>query len=576
MHSSVACLMLALAVIFSAGFSSCDAPTSLSPQTPQLAFSTYLGGSIPFAPGAAAHTFGQNADCDAQGNTYVTGATQVADLPVLHAFQPSPAPLSVMSAFVAKYDPAGQPLWCTYLGGDNLSMGIGVAAMPDGGVAVAGMTNSDAAGPFPVMDGFQDHNAGLTDYFVTVFDASGHLRYSTYLGGSGVEGEAVFSDDNANGNNIAVDAQGLVYVTGTTSSTDFPLTDNALQPTLNGTTNAFLTIINPAMSGRASLVYSSYLGGDNDNKGHSVAVDASGRYIAAAGYTDSTNFPIPPTANSFHRTAPDSFTSNAFVVQITSSQPGSPAATYAMRYGTYLGARTGDPRDDAYGMTYDGEGRIVVTGRTQSADFPMTSGGPTIFNSAPYLSHKNNSGDEPYLVKIDPSRDGDPSLAYATFLGGGQKDGDWGGFCTSVGVDSRGAVYVAGESDAYQGVEYHYDPANLEAPQEFPYTGDAYSKTLQGEYDVIFMQIDPSGASLDYSTYLGGRASDRAYGLAIDPANNIALSGLTFSRDFPLKNPAQLWPGNAGSNAFVCKFSGHALETGSIWFLWLDDNGDDF
>ena len=97
--------------------------------------------------GGNALTFAQNAACDAQGNTYVTGGTTVSDLPVLNAYQPSPAADSTMSAFVAKYNPAGQLLWCTYLGGNQQSMGVGVAAMPNGGVAVVGLTTSDASFP---------------------------------------------------------------------------------------------------------------------------------------------------------------------------------------------------------------------------------------------------------------------------------------------------------------------------------------------------------------------------------------------------------------------------------------------
>ena len=138
------------------------------------------------------------------------GATTVSDLPVKNAYQPQPLPGSKMSAFVAKYDPAGKLLWCTYLGGNQKSMGLGVAAMPDGGVAVAGLTSSDASGPFPTMNAFQPQNNGQSDYFVTVFDASGNMRYSTYLGGSGLEGGPgtdVFVDDGSNGNNIAVDAR---------------------------------------------------------------------------------------------------------------------------------------------------------------------------------------------------------------------------------------------------------------------------------------------------------------------------------------------------------------------------------
>ena len=91
-----------------------------------------------------------------------------------------------------------------------------------------------------------------------------------------------------------------------------------------------------------------------------------------------------------------------------------------MLYSTYLGANSSTARDDIYGMTLDPTGLIVATGRTQSAGFPMTAGGPTIFNSAPYLQ-EGVSGDEPYLVKINPALNGTASLVYSTFLGGGSQ-----------------------------------------------------------------------------------------------------------------------------------------------------------
>ena len=107
---------------------------------------------------------------------------------------------------------------------------------------------------------------------------------------------------------------------------------------------------------------------------------------------------------------------------------------------------------------------------------------------------------------------------------------------------------------------WQYVPSGhpVEAPQEFPYTPDALLTALQGSWDAICMQIAPDGATLGYSTYLGGIDSDRTYGLAVDPADNVVLAGLTFSADFPLRNPAQTWPGNTGcQNAFVTKFSAH-------------------
>ena len=518
--------------------------------TPHLVFSTYLGGSTPCEDCSDARTFAQNAGTDAQGNTYVTGATKVSDLPVLNAWQDKPAAHSTMSAFVAKYDAAGKLLWCTYLGGNKESMGVGVAVMPDGGVAVAGQTKSIAPGPFPTLNAYRDTNSGHSDYFVTVFDANGTVRYSTYLGGSGVEGEGgVFTDDNSNGNNIAVDAQGLVYVTGTTASGSseaikFPVTPNAIQTDLRGPTDAFLSIIDPTKSGTDSLVYSSFLGGDREEKGHGVAVNATGSQVTAVGYTKSFDFPTTPNAYRSH-SAPPGYISNGFVTQIESSNPGSPSSLYTMRYSTYLGADSKDARDDTYAVALDPRGLIATTGRTMSADFPMNPDGHSIYNSAPYLK-PGLSNDQPYLVKIDPSLEGKASLAYSTFLGGA-------GFCTGVAVDTRGNAWVAGETSA-EGVEYAPSPYPVESPREFPYTQDALITSYQGSLDGILMQTNAGGTMLSYSTYFGGKGNDRSYGLAVDPAGNVVVTGLTSSRDFPLKNPAQTWPGGE-QNAFVARFA---------------------
>lgn len=548
---------LLIIAILGVSYSSVHAQT----QTRHLVFSTYLGPKTP--PAGPAHTFAQNCASDAQGNTYVTGATDVSNLSVsANAFQQGPATGSTQSAFVAKYGPNGQSLWCTYLGGNNQSMGIGVAAMPNGGVVIVGLTTSDN---FPTKNAWQGQYKGNTDYFVTVFDANGNLTYSTYLGGSGVEGQSAssttpFADDQNNGNCVAVDAQGLVYVAGMTSSSDFPVTRNAQQVVIGGGMDACLCIIDPNQSGPSSLIYASFLGGGGDDQGHSVAVNASGSLIAVAGYTDSGyngSSPLFPTTPNALATQPASnFRSNGFVTQF---QPGSPK--YNMLYSTYLGGSgtQDNPRDDSYGMAMDPSGRIVVTGRTGDQDFPMTASGPTIFNTTPSLTN-----DEPYVVKIDPTLNGPSSLAYSTFLGG------MGGFCTSLGVDARGTVYVAGESTA-QGAPWV--SGNLTSPATFPYTQNALIKSLPpGSEHVIFMVIDPSGANLGYSTYLGGSGGDRAYGLAVDPAGNIILSGLTSSQKFPTKNPAQgTWPGGS-QNAFVTKFSVNTTpRTGSLMLLLLAD-----
>lgn len=525
-------------------------------QTRHLVFSTYLGGKTPVVSGGSARTMAQNCASDTQGNTYVTGATMVSDLPVLNPWQGSPAPGSTQSAFVAKYDPNGQPLWCTYLGGDNQSIGIGVAAMPNGGVVVVGLTTSEN---FPTMNACQGQYKGNSDLFVTVYDANGSMQYSTYLGGSGVEGQLAnqstpYGDNTNSGNCVAVDANGLVYVTEMIASSDFPVTPNAQQGEIGGGSyDACLCIINPTQSEAKSLIYASFLGGAGDDQGHSVAVNASGSLITVAGYTDSKHFPT--TLNALAPDPPPGSISSGFVTQFQSTQPGYSTSTYNMLYSTYLG---GNYRDGIYGMTMDSTGLIVITGRTESLDFPMTAGGPTIFNNRP----PGSSGDEAYVVKLNPTLYGTNSLVYSTFLGKS--------FCTSVGVDARGAVYVAGETTA-QGAPWV--PGDLTSPSTFPYTQNALIKALPtGNAHVIFMAIDPSGANLGYSTYLGGSGDDRPYGLAVDPTGNIILSGLTSSQDFPTKNPAQTWPEGASQMAFVTKFSVNtAPGTGSLMLLLLAD-----
>ena len=223
-------LLLLIATTLVSGWLSAQAPKPAT-STPELIFSTYLGGTTPCDDCSDANTYAQNAASDTEGNTCVTGATRAKNLLVLNAWQPNPAKNSKKSAFVAKYDAAGKVLWLTYLGGNGQSMGIGIAVMPDGGVAIGGITTSDGSEPFPTKHAFQVENKGQTDYFVSVFDANGNLRYSTYLGGSGDEGSG-FTDNNSSGNNIAVDAHGLVYLVGTTSrisatgATDFPVTAN--------------------------------------------------------------------------------------------------------------------------------------------------------------------------------------------------------------------------------------------------------------------------------------------------------------------------------------------------------------
>ena len=255
--------------------------TKINPSGTALVYSTYLGGDTHYYVhyGSSGSTHGNGIAVDASGNAYVTGGTTSNDFPTRNALYPNFMSWSpqLEDAFVTKINPSGTALvYSTYLGGQGNDYGNGIAVDASGNAYVTGLTISF---DFPRMNLlFPTKLGGTVDAFVTKIDPSGTaLVYSTYLGGS--------SGDDGRG--IAVDASGNAYVTGYTASSDFPTTINALDPTLRGSSDAFVTKINP--SGTA-LVYSTYLGGSGSDDGNGIAVDASGNAYVT-GLTASSNFP---------------------------------------------------------------------------------------------------------------------------------------------------------------------------------------------------------------------------------------------------------------------------------------------
>jgi hypothetical protein len=315
----------------------------LNPSGSALIYSTFLGG------------FGEDSGdaiaTDAAGNAYVTGMTSSPFFPspcngcnfptTANALQPNlgGAPGIARNAFVTKINPNGSAfVFSTYLGGGSDDEGGSIAVDTAGNVYVTGLATSSA---FPTANAFQPALKGGRDAFITKINASGSaFIYSTYLGGSG--------DDSGSG--IAVDSSGSAYVTGGTSSADFP-TASPLQSTLVGSGNAFLTKMNPSGS---ALVYSTFFGG-SDTTAAAVAVDQLGNaYIA--GFTESTSF---PTLNAFQPTFGGSF-ADGFVAEIN-------ASGNALVYSTFLG---GSGADFASGIALDPLGNAFVTGNTDSTNFP--------------------------------------------------------------------------------------------------------------------------------------------------------------------------------------------------------------
>jgi hypothetical protein len=294
-----------------------------------LVYSTYLGGSGWDQATAAA--------VDSAGNAYIAGDTQSSDFPVLSA--PQPALGGATDAFVAELNPTGAVLFSTYLGGISAEHAAGIAVDLSGNIYVAGGTYSSN---FPATGAVQASNGGGEDAFVTKLTASAFL-YSTYLGGSGT--------DQANA--IAVDGSGDVYIAGTTTSPNFPVTAGALRTAFNNISDAFVAKLN---AGGSSLGYASYLGGSASNGVYGIAVDSHGN-VYAAGATTSWDFPV---VNAIQSTL--NGLQNAFISELNPS--GS-----MLLFSTYYG---GSGADIAYSIALDAS-NIYAGGQTSSSNFPLVS-----------------------------------------------------------------------------------------------------------------------------------------------------------------------------------------------------------
>ena len=382
----------------------------------------------------------------------------------------------------------------TFHGGSASDGGEGIAVDGAGNIYVTGYTLS---ANFPRAAPLQGAAAGAYDVFVTKLGPLGQsLIYSTYLGGSG--------DDRGTG--IAVDAAGNAYVTGFTTSANFP-TVAPLQGALGGGFDGFVSKVNAAGS---ALVYSTYLGGANTDAAYGIGVDGAGA-ASVAGYTDSTNFPTSAPVQPIAAGGSD-----AFVARLQPSGSG-------LIYSTYLG---GSSQDVANGIAVDGAGNAYVAGWTTSLNFPTV---------APVQAALAGASDA-FVCKLGPAGG---ALSYAPYLGGGGAD-----VGNAIAIDRTGAAYVAG----------HTNSANfpLVAPLQGPFAGT---------YDGFVTKLDPAGAAFSYSTYLGGGGLDRANGIGVDRAGNAFVAGYTESLNFPLRSPAQAAHGGGLGDAFVSRLdvSGSAL-----------------
>jgi hypothetical protein len=402
------------------------------------------------------------------------------------------------------------------------------------------------------------------------------LAFSSYLGGTRVD----------MGQRIAVDAVGNAYLTGTTTSPDFPATTGA--PIASDRDEVFVAKVNPEGS---ALVYATYLGGTGNDRGRDVAIDPAG-HAYLTGFTDSADFPV---RNAVQPT-PGGSLGDAFVAELST-------AGDALVYATYLG---GSRRDIGESIAVDPSGNAYVTGSTISSDFPTTA-----------------HAFQPALGGIDPSQDafvtkvapGGTALVYSTFLGGGEGDGGIG-----IAVNARGNAYVTGVTGsgdfprvrpfqpfAFRGIVDAFVTKVSEDGSSLVYSGnlggdetdvgldiavDAFDRAvvggltssddfptlrplqpaLGGSFDGFVTIVSAAGSTLFWSTYFGGTSRDEITGIALDNAGNVHVVGRTFSSDFPVIKPVQAAPGG-NLDAFVAKIDVQKLQV--VYATYLGGEGDD-
>jgi hypothetical protein len=400
-------------------------------QTDKLLYSSLVGGN-------SADTI-YDITVDEDGNLYATGWTESKDFPlkepILSIFQGN------QQAFVAKISPDGKLLWSTFIGGTGKEYGRAIAIDAHRNVYVAGYCEESGEN-FPLHNAWDSTFKGNCMAFLTVINSDGkEWIYSTFLGGRGLD----------HAYDLCVDQEGKVYITGRTYSRDFPV-KNAFDQKPSGPFKAFVSSFSP----EGKLVFSSYLGGNDEDKGWGVAI-----------------------------------------------------------------------RKD---------GKLVLSGWTKSADFPLIKAIDTDFNkgfSKVYVA----------LLCLDSHQ-----LTYATFIGGSKDD-----VCRCMDLDSNDNIYIGG---------YTYS-------MDFP-LHNAFDNSFAGEFEGFVFRLSSSGDKLDFSSYYGGNNIEKVRAMKISTSDHIWLGGFTVSYDFPLKKPwrRNLWK----PEAFLSKIS----PEGELLFstFWGGSNND--
>jgi hypothetical protein len=453
-------------------------------------------------PGLNFSTFvgGSNADLDYgtffddDGSIYLTGYTMSSSFPVTSGVLDGSFN-GAKDAFIIKLSADGSSLlYSTFVGGTSNDWGYGIFVDGSGSVYATGETWSTG---FPTTAGAFDttYNQG-GDVFVLKLNASGNkLDYSTFIGSTAEE----------RGYKIQVDDVGCAYVSGVAWGA-FPTTVGAFQRNfMGGAHDAFVLKLNASGD---KLLYSTIVGtNDADAAGGGMWVDAFG-HAYLLGWTASGAFPVKSGCYdvSFNGVR------DLFLIELKAD-----GSTYLAS--TYVG---GSSEEEAYGLAADASGDLYVTGRTLSNDFPTTSGA---------YDRSYAGGQDSMVFKVDGAL---TTLEYSTFLGGTGRDMGLG-----VWADAQGSTFVTGETES----------------TDFPTTSDAISGNNAGGTDLYITELDPSGSTVLYSTFLGGSGVDRGMNLKVDGGGGIVVSGWSDSSDFPSTSGVYDESPNGGYDVIVLRIT---------------------
>ena len=447
---------------------------------PVLVYSTFLGGS---GLDQATSIF-----VGPTGDAYVSGMTSSTNFPVQGA--PTSTNGGGQDLFVTKMSLAGNSLtYSTYIGGVGTEVANDIAVSGAGTVYITGSTTSIN---YPVVTPTIAAQVGGTDAFLTKLTSAGNaIVYSTYWGSTGFE----------EGTAVTVDPADNAYIAGNTSAPNFP-TQTPFQAALAGGTDGFMTKFSVAGN---SIVYSTYLGGANDDRVFDMAV-ADDAAVFVVGSSTSPNFPTTPASvQPALAGGRDGFLTHFSL------------AGNALLYSTFLGG-SGD--EEVFGMIIDAPMNAYLTGRTTSTNFPILT---------PVQLLNGGGANDAFVTKINPPG---VAIVYSTYLGGAGDDQGQG-----IAIDATRNAFVTGSTTS----------------PNFP-RRDSIQVGLSGPSDAFVSKLNLAGTALVYSTYLGGSSADAGFGIGVDLVGSAYVAGFTESSDFATLNPFQAALGGA-RDAFVSKLA---------------------